>query len=133
MRCGPQSAKRLTWQRGLVAPDASTTLLFWGSWWSSTVIGRTRKSEMDHLFSQVLDSHWARTLTQYCARTSAGPYHPDVLDDSCEGLVMDRSDPPASPTDKQIGAEVARKFPPQVPDDLMIVVLTPPESSLRST
>ena len=94
----------------------------WGSWWRTH--GQSVKAELRALFSGLRYSNkWAATLGQYCLPDYNLPIMPTA---GLGTIVTDRTNPPARPTERQLGLESAKGFYCCNDVESLVIVVTPP-------
>jgi hypothetical protein len=120
LSCSPQHGRTLEWLGGPVSTFPFVAVVYWGSWWHHH--GKSVMSEINGLYRDLGSTKWAATVTQYCAFGLHAP-NGDIL----AATFIDNSDPPRSPTEKQLSA-VAVKYYSNPSIDVLgaVAIVTPP-------
>lgn len=120
LRCSPHHGRTLEWRGGPVSTFPFVAVVYWGSWWHHH--GKSVKSEINGLYKDLGSSQWAVTITQYCAFGIHAP-NGEIL----AATFIDNSNPPQSPTQKQLSA-VATKYYKNPTIDVLgaVAIVTPP-------
>lgn len=123
--CSPPTLDNMTYRGGFVLHQPQVVLVFWGPNWSPS---NPVVTELQHLFSGLTGSSWARTITQYCDSSGGGPqiagFDSSISLTLLAGTYFDPSQPPSSPDDQAMADEawMATRAVPAVFGGVPIIV-----------